>query len=456
MLCGVDVVGPVDTASLNNYCLAFKNPKTGALVYAMWRVQGTADAALTVTGGKAATVTDAMGNATALPIADGKTTVHLSPSPVWLTNAGEIKAISIGAPSYTEKPAKITRPLTPLTAEKWAYKGDEDPSYANNHFGLTRVTDANLAVTFSPAEDGHGPAADVTLAPEPAGDRPLALRYGQIVLKQPVVIPGKAQALGMWVKGNAGWGRFAYQLHDAKGELWTSIGTSNDWNCDDPYGWSRVNFDGWRYLRFPLPGNRPFDAARELESTWWKSEKGDGIVDYPLSLDRIYVEATNETLVLGQLKPIANRTYKLSAPVAEYDSEDNTTDAVIARNKYRAEPEWTGPSENLLAALKENGVGDAPTIKAFEEPGHWNDGRQMVLRVDGAAGAKYCLYLSRYPDGRGAEKLGTTYMDKSNVVGLRPGITMYMFMTALSADGKSESKPSAGYKLVTVDKFAEK
>ena len=101
------------------------------------------------------------------------------------------------------------------------------------------------------------------------GDRPLALRYGQVVLKQPVVIPGKAQALGMWVKGNAGWGRFAHQLHDAKGELWTSIGTSNDWNCDDPYGWSRVNFDGWRYLRFPLPGNRPFDAARELESTWW-------------------------------------------------------------------------------------------------------------------------------------------------------------------------------------------
>jgi len=38
------------------------------------------------------------------------------------------------------------------------------------------------------------------------------------VLKKPAVIPGKATALGVWVKGNSGWGRIAFQIRDAKGE----------------------------------------------------------------------------------------------------------------------------------------------------------------------------------------------------------------------------------------------
>lgn len=453
MVCGMDVVGPVDTGTTNNYCLALKQAKTGAMTYALWRVAGTADAALAVTGDPV--VTNAMGNAKKAEIKDGKITLKISQSPVWLTGAANLKVVSISAPKYEEKPASITHALAAFSSDRWTFKNDAELSYEKNHFGLTRVTDTNLSVTFKDKDDDKSGVAHVTLAKEPAGDRPLAIRYGQLVLKHPAAIPGKASALGLWVHGNAGWGRIAYEVRDAKGELWTSIGTPNDWNCDDPYGWSRVCFDGWRYLRFPLPGNRPYDAARELESTWWKSEKGDGIVDLPLSLTRIFVEATNETLVLGELRPIENRTYKLAGLVAEYADQGQTKQDVIAKHQYREVPAWTGPQENPLAKLAETGVGDAPTIKGFEEPGHWNDGRQMVLRVDAKPDVKYCLYLSRYPDGRGAEKIGAAYTDKSNVTGLRPGITMYLFMTATGADGK-ESKPSAGYKLVTEDKFAEK
>src|SRR5581483_12429444 len=101
--------------------------------------------------------------------------------------------------------------------------------------------------------------------PVETGDRPLANRYGALVPIRPIVIPGKPKALGVWVKGNASWGRIAYQLRDAKGETWTSTGSKDEWNCDDTHGWSSINFEGWRYVRFPLPGSRPYDAARELE-----------------------------------------------------------------------------------------------------------------------------------------------------------------------------------------------
>ena len=120
----------------------------------------------------------------------------------------------------------------------------------------------------------------------------MAIRYGAIKPVKPIEIPGKASALGVWVKGNASWGRVIYQLHDAKGEIWTSVGTKNDWNCDDAHCWSYVKFEGWRYVRFPLPGNHTWDQARDLETTWWGSRGGDGIVDLPLTLDKIIVAFT--------------------------------------------------------------------------------------------------------------------------------------------------------------------
>ena len=146
------------------------------------------------------------------------------------------------------------------------------------------------------------------------GDRPLANRYAALKLKKPAVIPGKAAALGLWVKGNSSWGRVVFQLRDARGELWTSNGSKDDWNCDDTHGWSYVNFDGWRYVRFPLPGTATWDRSRELETTWWGSRGGNGVVDLPLTLEKIFVEARNEVPWLGEMKTVKNRSYKLSEP----------------------------------------------------------------------------------------------------------------------------------------------
>ncbi|MBI4283840.1 MAG: hypothetical protein HY663_05160 [Chloroflexi bacterium] len=459
MLCGADFVGPVDTGVPTTYCMGFTQSGSGRKIYALWRVCGSINATLIVNGEGPAIVTDAMGNPRTIAIKDNKLSVSLSPSVIWLTGLDEIKEFKFGSPTYETAPAPIARPLPAFIPDNWTYDGSPVNSYENNHFSVARVTDKQLRVTFEAGvagAPGHGEAACITLPVQPAGDRPLAARYGTLVLKEPAVIKGKANALGIWVKGNSSWGRVAFQLRDANGEVWTSIGTKDDWNCDDTHTWSFVNFEDWRYMNFPLPGNHPYDMARELETTWWKSEEGDGIVDLPLRLERIFVETRNEVHYLGNMHLVTDRTYKIAGLIAEYDSIKHAKDEILTLYRLRRQtPKWQGPAENPIARMRDENTGEAPLIKGFEEPPHWNDGRQMLIRFDENEGYLYNLYLSRYADGRGAERLSGQYKDTQMVSGLRPGIEMYFFLTAIGPDGK-ESRPSETFRLVTEDKFLEK
>ena len=454
MLCGADPVGGVETGSLTTYCMEFQRTKDKAKIYALWRVTGKSTAQVKVRGTQA-TITDAMGNAVKVPVTNGTIAVPLSDTPVWLTGIEKIEDIESGTATFDSAPAAITRPLADMTAAKWEYDGSEDKAYAYNHFSVRRIPDPKLTAEFGSGEEGHADAVAVTLPVEP-GDRPLATRYGALKLKKPVAIPGKASALGIWIKGNSSWGRVIYQLRDAKGELWTSSGTKDDWNCDDTHGWSSITFDGWRYVRFPLPGTHPYDGARELETTWWGSHGGDGIVDLPLTLEKIIIEARNEVPWLGEMKTVPVRSYKLSQLVAEYDSAEATAPAIIAKSKLRMPlPVWTGPQENLLAKLNTEGTGPAPELREFAEPTHFNDGRRMIVHFDETADRKYNLYLSIYPDGRGADLLKAAVKSGDQVTGFKPETPMYLFLTSVGAD-KKESKPSKAFKLITHDNFAEK
>jgi hypothetical protein len=458
MLCGADVVGPVETGNPTTYCLAFRRAKDAAMIYALWRVNGTGEATVKVSGARPV-ATDSMGNPAACAVKDGAVTLTLSPLPVWLTGAGSIGGIALGAPVYAEAPAAVTRPLAPFTADRWGWDGSEDKAYAHNHFAMRRITDPNLKAEFGQGEEGHADAVAITLPVEaaaPESSRPLATRYGQLMPREPVAIPGKASALGVWIKGNSSWGRVVYQCRDAKGEVWTSVGTKDDWNCDDTHAWSYVSFEGWRYVRFPLPGSKPWDGLRDLETTWWGSRGGDAVVDLPLTLEKFIVEARDAVPVLGEMTRVPERSYKLAGLVAEYEAEGDAGDGAVAASRVRMPlPEWSGPAENPIARLAAEGAGAPPVIKEFVEPPHFNDGRSMLIRFAADPALTYNLYLSRFADGRGADLLVKGVKDGQPVTGLRPELKMYLFLTAAGAD-KAESKPSKAFELVTHDNFAEK
>jgi hypothetical protein len=453
MLCGAEPKGFVDLGVPTTCCMPFKHPTAG-MRYALWRVAGRATVRLNVIGAKPV-LTDSMGNATPVRVVNGVIEVPVDESPVWLTGVESVTAGRVEAPVYREAPAPWTRPLADFTDKIWKSDPVPDKSVTNRHFAVRRIPEPALKVEFKAGEDGHPDAVAVTL-PTGLEDKPLAQRVTMLRAKRPIPIPGVPSALGLWVKGNGSWGRIVYVIRDAKGEEWSSTGTKDDWNCDDTFGWSYVNFEGWRYVRFPLPGNAPWDGARSPDSVWWGSLGGNGIPEPPFTLISLALEARNEVPVAGVMVPVKDRTYKLSGLVAEYaEKDDPLPGAVRSRTLAMPLPDWKGPTDNLMARLAANGVGEAPAIGRFDEPHHFNDGRRMLIKFEAKAGFTYNLYLARYENGTGAELLKAGVTDGLLVTGLKPETPLYLFLTSVGPD-KKESKPSKAFRLVTRDNFAEK
>jgi hypothetical protein len=74
----------------------------------------------------------------------------------------------------------------------------------------------------------------------------LASEYAVLRLKQPVVLSGEPTTLGLWVKGNSGWGQVFWEVEDAKGTRRMSCGTTeHGGEVMDYDGSVSIDFDGW-------------------------------------------------------------------------------------------------------------------------------------------------------------------------------------------------------------------
>ncbi len=125
--------------------------------------------------------------------------------------------------------------------------------------------------------------------------------YTALRLKQPLPIPGKPHAVGVWVKGDSSWGRIFWEIEDAKGERWTS---SKDLDGGDWANQAAIDFEDWCFITFPLIRESP---ARQIEPGGgigqWQGN-ADSILDYPLKLVGLYVQTHRQSLDLTQMKPV--------------------------------------------------------------------------------------------------------------------------------------------------------
>jgi hypothetical protein len=91
-----------------------------------------------------------------------------------------------------------------------------------------------------------------------------------------------------------------------------------DWNSDDAWGRSYVNFDGWRLVRFPLPGQYPGEGYHWPRNSQWRWS-GDGVVHYPLRFKRLVVTMPEKVLYGTQYAPPRHHEIRLRDLVALYD-----------------------------------------------------------------------------------------------------------------------------------------
>ena len=450
----VEYDGYVPTGSLSAYCVRFK---ASPYVQCLWTVRGERDAELELGAAGQIAVVDESGNEVRHELVDGKASVRLSPTPVWVTSERPIAAVTLGVPAYTNAPGPAILTLDSLE-QPWVYRAEPYERYASNHWDMLRVPGPMVSESVE-SDERQARVWRVALQ-QPGKERKFAAWYGVFTPPTPVDIPGKARALGVWVNGKSNWGRIIYEIEDANGETWQSIGTRDAWNCDDIHSWSSFNFDGWRYVEFPLPGNLPWDNYREKDSVWWNNS-AEGVVDLPVKLTRIIIEHRTHLVYVNDCLPVSDRSVELHNLSAVYADRASMTDAPVrlqraAAGRLSFRDEAGRALANPIASLRQEGAGVAPTIARVAPPAVQYDGTRVVVSIAPVAGAaEYRVYVAAYEDGRGAKTMASGSEPELLVRKLRPEVPLYLFVTYLDAD-KAQSKPSAARRVLLRDEFPMK
>ena len=466
-----DVDGYVPTGSHSAYCVRFKSGKT--FIYCLWTIRGTRPATLVPTKPGGLVRIDESSNETKL---ESPAKVILKPTPTWVSSDQPIEKVELGLPSRIDLPG-ATHELTldPLDAP-WRYDPAPYERYAKNHWDLPRFPGPMKSQSGqaqgpaptppdpkrrggSPCPPSSGTVWHIELGETPK-ERPLAAWYGVFTPPKPIEIPGKARALSVWANGHSNWGRIIYEIEDAKGEIWQSIGAKDEWNCDDVHSWSYFNFDGWDRIEFPLPNHQPGDNYRESDTTWW-NHSAEGIVDLPVKLTRIIIEMRTHNIYVNDLVPVADRSVQLADLMAVYDDEASKTDAPIrlqrgAAGMLKFEPTGGAGLPNPIAALRESAAAAALEIVKVAPPDQFYDGTRVNVSLKPVEGAKeYRVYVAAYEGGAGAQMMAKGDKPELLVTRLRPEFPLYLFATWLDQNNK-ESKPSAGRRILLKDEFPMK
>ncbi len=346
MLDGASKPRLLETGSTSVYAVEFERAEPNTYVTCLWNVNGSRETTFQFAGSPAAEVIDAQGNppASLRHEQGGKLTLIAAERPCFLIAHSRIKAIHTLAPSAPlVRPAGQIQVLVPNPAGNWQTIWNlvtaRDPELEAYNFMNPRRK-GDYRVETVPAEGLIPPpatpvsAVKVTPLPLTTGKATMPM-YSTFTLRQPVTLTGQPTSLAIQIKGNSGWGRIIFELRDATGQVWRSIGAPQrgelspwlldwmpkemqqqntnspslkkqaDWNTDDVWGKARINFDGWKYLDFALPGTVPGDRTVWPGNSQWKFDK-DGLVHYPLTLTGITVELPEKVLKLHQFEPVTD------------------------------------------------------------------------------------------------------------------------------------------------------
>ena len=450
----------VPTGSTTVFCVEFGHYETGDLTHVLWTVRGTRPATLTLPVGSEVEVYDQMDNRVAPGRDRGRITLTVTSSPLFVEGLSRAPAIVLGRPDHSDAaPGPHAMKLSNFGAGGWSLEAARDETYENNHSHQVARFLGNMGAkpVQAPARQG-GRALAIELKAQDT-ERVTMPWYTTLAPDEPVAIPGKASHLGLWVKANSDWGRVIYSLRDASGERWVSIGSREQWNCDDIHGWSAFNFDGWRYLRFEMPANAPYDSYRENGSTWWGHfERGDGIVDLPLRLEKVIVERRTHVMYVNEPVKANPADVLLGDLIAEYATPADQTDEVVRLSRLRMPvPVGTEASENPIEEMRAHGVGAPTSITGIDLPMHGPDGTKCHVNFNLVPGAaRYDVWASQHADGRGAKRMAANLSESGGLIrGFHPEMDFYLFVVYTDAEGR-DSKPSAPFRIRLKDMFLQK
>jgi hypothetical protein len=405
--------GWLPTGSHNTYALRFRNETRGS-IYALWSLRGVRSVTLQLSADAVVRVTDSMNNGRDIPSTNRLVTFDTDPSVRYVTfvaPAVTVAAVTVGEPRHPDsvQPADAA-PVADLGDGSWRFTNERDGILESNHWAIMHYP-GRFSASFED-DPARGRVLVSTLEKQEVPHE-LMPWYNVLRPAKPVVLPGAPSKLGLWARGAGDWGRVIYVLRDAAGERWTSIGTQDQYNCDDSHSWSMFCFDGWRFLEFELPGHTGWDRFRKAGTTWWRG--GDGgdpekrnVVDLPLTLEAVIVEQRTHILYVNDIQPVATNRVALGGLFALYDSAADRGDQALRASRLRMPlPEGAPPLPNPIAAMAAAGKGSATAIQGLRQPDHYYDGTRMHVDF------REALPLGRRLSGR--PRRGQPHADRTEV-----------------------------------------
>ena len=309
----------LDTGSATVYGLEFK--RGNEYVYAFWTARGQVDATLSLDKDAELVRTGLFGTETKEKSSDRKLSATISEEPFYLTSPISLTVFNLGKRSFPSEAVPTGKTVTIANAmdkmNEWNLVMGKDEmldepvsvSPRNMRFRIPGKFELRQG-----KDDEKGNCLELELLK--SGKAHLLIQeYCLIKLKRPVAVPGEPDTVGVWVKGNSGWGKLFFEFEDAEGEKWTS-GPSGGFGCDvyDLTDLASINFDGWHFVRLPINSISHLKAPSVMPETldWRHDGKGNRKVDYPIKLTGIGIAMGNQAINLVNevdVKPVLKFKY---------------------------------------------------------------------------------------------------------------------------------------------------
>ena len=282
LLDGAKFVRVLPTGSHVLYAVEYQGP-AGAR-YALWSPRGRREATLTFAADTTATVTDLYGRERTATGRELK--LDVGEGACYVTAGAALAQVAAGRATFPDElPPADVAVVEPLDdAARFTLVTEKDkrlertsgwnlPHRTRGEFDLRVVDDAE-----------KGRCLEVALKPVQPVSWALQHEYAYLAFPQAAAAPGTRRGVGVWVKGNGGWGDVMWEVTNAKGEKWLTTGVYWDWP-----GKLAINFDGWHFVRL------------ELNEKWRLGLKVTGLV----------ITMPRQVLQVTEMTPVKNLTVRV-------------------------------------------------------------------------------------------------------------------------------------------------
>ena len=346
----------------------------GRSVYALWTSRGTAKCEVKCTAGLSAPATrgrvgygrvrafDLYGRALKF---DG--TVRVGEAVTYLiADKPVVSSVRVTSRAYpkAEMPSDWRVVAKADSADDWEIVPGELPMVEhkpNKGEWPARVAGKGVVRTVKDAEKGD--ALEIELVEPDLSLKPLVAEYAFAKLRKPVKVESPFASIGLWMKGNSGWGEIYFVLRDAKGRRTVSCETGMQGKQDHTARMVAC-YSGWDFCTFPvLQSSSVPELSSGLVSWSWT---GGSPVKFPVTVEGVVFQARSRPLFLSETakapyrqairirdvgvfdfnRPIeapANKTYYEDDRIVALEPKDGATDVDPREVAVTWGGEWSGP-----------------------------------------------------------------------------------------------------------------